>query len=428
MPSDRKTPARRRRRRRGGYTIGAHIYQRGGRWYAFWGGNNREALGVTDESEARRKFGERLAAGSVAGRRGVHAGKEALDVIAEEYFRSRSEMSVRSRRSVRNRIVAFVESMAARGIVRAPQVTTSAVDAWRSHRLAACKASTVNRDMDVVRRAFKWARTATPQLVRPHVAASIIEALAPITEAKDPRVRVVPAPADVAGLLVAIRSIDRRRARGHLEGLALAVEASDGSGLRMDELRHIQPEHVTASGIEVRGEDGPAATSWHPKHHHIRFVPLATDDVEAVRRFVVWRNAHGWRMADGAIGKTLTRALRAAGLPDTWRMHDLRRAFATRCYRAGVPLTVLRTWMGHRDVATTERYLGGYRTDATITAPSGVAARRLSELVSEPGASSGLLQPTPAHSTLIDSSREMQAPPIRIERTTNGLGNRCSIH
>ena len=41
---------------------------------------------------------------------------------------------------------------------------------------------------------------------------------------------------------------------------------------------------------------------------------------------------------------------------ESHRFHDLRHTFGTRCASAGLPLRTLQEWMGHRDVATTQRY------------------------------------------------------------------------
>jgi integrase len=50
------------------------------------------------------------------------------------------------------------------------------------------------------------------------------------------------------------------------------------------------------------------------------------------------------------------KALEAAHLDETHRFHDLRHTFGTRMAAAGVPMRTLQEWMGHRDIATTQRY------------------------------------------------------------------------
>ena len=57
--------------------------------------------------------------------------------------------------------------------------------------------------------------------------------------------------------------------------------------------------------------------------------------------------------------RTLVRfraALKAAGLDESRRFHDLRHTFGTRIAAAGVPMRTLQEWMGHRDIGTTQIY------------------------------------------------------------------------
>ena len=55
------------------------------------------------------------------------------------------------------------------------------------------------------------------------------------------------------------------------------------------------------------------------------------------------------------VTRRLHRALCAAGLDDH-AFHDLRHTFGTRMAAAGVAMRTLQEWMGHRDIATTQRY------------------------------------------------------------------------
>jgi integrase len=57
-----------------------------------------------------------------------------------------------------------------------------------------------------------------------------------------------------------------------------------------------------------------------------------------------------------AVLRRLRKALKAAGLDENHRFHDLRHSFGTAMAAAGVPLVTLQEWMGHRDVQTTQIY------------------------------------------------------------------------
>jgi tRNA 2-thiouridine synthesizing protein A len=64
----------------------------------------------------------------------------------------------------------------------------------------------------------------------------------------------------------------------------------------------------------------------------------------------------------------ITEGCEKTGVP-RFTPHDLRRTFATECRRVGIPLPTIRDLMGHKDTATTERYIGRYRDDASIQVP-----------------------------------------------------------
>ncbi len=55
------------------------------------------------------------------------------------------------------------------------------------------------------------------------------------------------------------------------------------------------------------------------------------------------------------VSKAFSAALTAAGAPPR-RFHDLRHTYAVHAAKAGIPLTDLREWLGHADLATTSIY------------------------------------------------------------------------
>ncbi len=66
--------------------------------------------------------------------------------------------------------------------------------------------------------------------------------------------------------------------------------------------------------------------------------------------------ASGEVLRRGALMRRYRRALKAAGIAPGHRFHDLRHTFGTAMAAAGVPMRTLQEWMGHRDLATTQRY------------------------------------------------------------------------
>jgi integrase len=96
-------------------------------------------------------------------------------------------------------------------------------------------------------------------------------------------------------------------------------------------------------------------------------VPLSS---HLARELRAWQSTTGWRDSDalvfaepasgdvlrrGALMRRYRRALKAAKI-DPHRFHDLRHTFGTAMAAAGVPMRTLQEWMGHRDIATTQRY------------------------------------------------------------------------
>jgi integrase len=64
----------------------------------------------------------------------------------------------------------------------------------------------------------------------------------------------------------------------------------------------------------------------------------------------------GTPLDKAAILRRYRRALKATGLDESHRFHDLRHTFGTRMASTGVPMRTLQEWMGHRDIETTQRY------------------------------------------------------------------------
>jgi integrase len=64
----------------------------------------------------------------------------------------------------------------------------------------------------------------------------------------------------------------------------------------------------------------------------------------------------GEPLSKAANNRRFRKALKPARLDETHRIHDLRHTFGTHMAAAGVPMRTLQEWMGHRDIATTQRY------------------------------------------------------------------------
>jgi integrase len=142
------------------------------------------------------------------------------------------------------------------------------------------------------------------------------------------------------------------------------------TGLRQGELLALRWRDVDwpAARIRVRqtwvlGEFGTPKSK-----RSTRSVPMADEvggELERLFKQSRWQDDDNLVFAHPASGEPLykpgvlrrmRKALAAAKLDERHRFHDLRHTFGTRMAAAGVPMRTLQEWMGHRDLATTQRY------------------------------------------------------------------------
>lgn len=262
----------------------------------------------------------------------------------------------RTARSALQRATAFAEWCLARAVTSPADLTSKVVAAWRAERLKAVSAATVNRDEDVVRKAFRWASKQSPPLCAPVEALVTRERL---RESKREPLQIVPSPAEAEQIALAFGE-DESTA-----WLGLAVRVAVATGLRREELSRLRLEDVSDTWVRVYPEHGAAAEAWTGKSHRERRVPVPRETAELARE---WVRVRGDRVLADSTTRRLHAAARRAGLTVRgW--HDFRRTFATACERSGAPLPHVQRWLGHELLATTQRYLGRYRSDDALSAP-----------------------------------------------------------
>lgn len=153
------------------------------------------------------------------------------------------------------------------------------------------------------------------------------------------------------------------------------------TGLRKGELVALRWRDVdwAARRVRVRRNYTRGEFGVPKSRRSARAIPLADQAASALRRLRAnsnWRGdddlvfAHpdtGGVLAKSNISRRMHVALKAAGLDETHRFHDLRHTFGTHAAAAGVPMRTLQEWMGHADHATTLIYAdyspGGHELD-----------------------------------------------------------------
>lgn len=376
VPSEKRRGSKRRRKR----VDEPHAFQRGCWWYAALGGRRRESLGTQDATEAAQRFAQRLAEVRRAGPARAALDSSLID-LAREYTSAPHGWTARTTHTAKLRCASFVEAMHQLGVEAASQVTPAVLDGWRERRMAKAGRATILRDESAIRALFKWC------LGRQLVASDPFEGRAPIRTPKRRARRTVPTPAQVLAVATWLEDHDEL-------GAALSLRVGLSTGLRLDELRHLQLVDVGERSVTVRPGDGTASEAWTTKGYLERSIPVEPAVAELARAFVLWREAPrlvkwGKRKGLERTHRSKTKALTAGWLADVidraiaalakespaveiarFRPHDLRRLFVTMCARAGVPLDVVQRWVGHADLVTTQGYLVTLVSDADLRAPA----------------------------------------------------------
>lgn len=337
--------------RPGRRTRGPHLIRRGLRWYAYIGRGDVRSLNTEDESVAREQFRE------IVAKRPTKAARftASLDDIAKAYKAAPHGWTKAGGRTEKQRADCFVEAMAERGVTLPANVTTRALDAWRTARMAKVSRATIARDEACAGRMMAWA------VERKMAAANPFAEREAIRAPSRPKRRVIHSPAQVSRMVAWALDNDQR-------GWALTCATLEALGFRIEEARRMDPAWVRADGVELKPEAGAADTAWESKGFKPRMVHLGDESLAAIREFLTWRDTpHGKRkmtgISDRWFVKLADRAAKELEMPQTYRPHDSRRRWVTEMLRAGHPIADVCDLVGHANVATTERYVCSYYDD-----------------------------------------------------------------
>lgn len=350
MPSAATRPRRNQR--------GPHVFKRGNVWYAY---SPEKGDGVSlrtrDPIEAQRRFADFLAGKRVDGGDAGGLQREVqVHKIADLWLSAPHGYTPTTLRSATKRASAWVNWLAARGVTLPSEITHGILDAWLSERAPKVSRRTINRDLRVLRVMLRWA------VSRGHCAASeVVSEHRGMREADWTTRTTVPSPDEMRAILEVLQTRHRTT--------AAAARVMYAAGLRVGELLRLTADDLRDGAVWVRPERGPAATAAPTKGYRERAIPLAPEAVQLVTAYLERVRTRGAPPSSRTIHRQVTQASKLAGVEPACGVHDLRRAAATEWARAGVPLTVVSRWLGHRLMRTTERYLSTYRADAAAAAP-----------------------------------------------------------
>lgn len=369
--------ARKQRRQRGVL----RVYPRGAQWWAQVPRIGRRALGLpiatTSREDAYRAAAEKYASGTLDHTAAATCRESRLTELSDKFLsENKGRWSKRHGANAAYQLGPFLAALSSAGVERIEHVTAAVLSQYERDRQESVEAATINRTIQVARAMARWAARRDPPLCEEGALARW-KNLKEITRNKDP---LIPSPDEWARMAPELAHDTTTKPKSHEDqatidanarGVAVLVAVAVQTGLRIDELRHLRPGDVTRDAVLVRAYEG-----WTPKDHEERDVPVPAAVAELARELTVWlaravgRNGQKLAIGPNYLALHLARAWKAAKLPgDAPRMHDARRTFATEIVRSGQGLTVARERLGHRDVSTTERYLGRYRSDAARQVP-----------------------------------------------------------
>lgn len=130
------------------------------------------------------------------------------------------------------------------------------------------------------------------------------------------------------------------------------------TGIRVSELADMQQEDIDLEhkNLKIRG-----------KGNKERTIPLEKQGIQALKNYLALRpntleihiflNYEGHAISTRGIMKIVEKYVKQAGITKKVSCHSLRHTFATYMAREGVSAFVLKDWLGHEDIGTTQLYV-----------------------------------------------------------------------
>lgn len=313
------------------------MYKRPGRrgWYASFSDTEKHiGLGTEDEERAREKFAALIAErGSVPLETDEKSLAKLWTIARERAATNNTPKTAYERHLNLRRIVTWCE---ARNVFGSRGVDKQLIEDYKSaRRFDGVGAARINAEL------VAWRRMMVIAVELNAAHPRVLEMFDKLREPRPEPNKRTHTKAQVAKLL---------KAEAHPAYRAL-YRAAVGSGLRDEELRHVEAVDVRTREVAVTPKPG-----WSTKSYHYRVIPISAGTRKALLAWIKARDSGALNLDKKGIWKRLQAACKAARVP-ALSLHELRRAWGSHLYAAGVPLKTISKWFGHASVSTTERYL-----------------------------------------------------------------------
>jgi integrase/recombinase XerD len=300
--------------------------------------------------------------------------KPTLDEIFAGWLRSK-----RILHQAKPRTIEAIESASRRfsrewGSLLAHDLTPACLDDFKEARMRSVSPATLNRDLDMLRNALRWAKQ------RGHIE------VMPLVERVRSRRRDVPkllGTEQVRALLTLCTAVHPEHGT-RFQRLEPVVRVALAAGLRAEETRWLAWSDIDLDRDRLTVTSKPG---WSPKSSSERAVPLHDGFIAWIQRWHAhltgqlgrrllpgdWfapflpveqgrgggQGVAGQQWVRGVLGQEVRRLFTAAGIPPTGKhhLHKLRGTFATRVLEGGGSIEALRQLLGHTDLRTTALYL-----------------------------------------------------------------------
>lgn len=217
---------------------------------------------------------------------------------------------------------------------------------------------TVRRYRATLARFFGWTVT---QKMRPSNPVSAVRVRRP----QSPPVEMRPLSRDeLDDVVTRIRCFNERAADCALFLALTGIRWGEARALRVRDVHQVPMWRLHVSRSQPESSGPPKST----KSGESRFVPLTDEALAVVERLRVGKSPDDLLVTSSGGAKLHRTAFIRTSHWDVvcpeHRLHDLRHTAATLWLQESIALTTVRQWLGHADIATTQKYVHWLGTEA----------------------------------------------------------------